>query len=306
MLEWRKTHYTQDMNFTSRDFVGVEDLPIITTFFDEAREIVGHEQGVLHAGDVWWRYGQQEPELHQFRLWFENGRLIAFGWLLFESDLEIQLHPKLETADFDTLAREIVDWAKSVCPSDINTESTLQNTKLIRSLESCGFVTDDYECLIYSKNLSESIPKLELQPGFEARQVLEHEFEERVNVHRDAFDPSKFTLQRYARVRSMPGYRSNLDLVVSTPEHEFASFCLIWLSGEVGYFEPVGTRAAFRRQGLGRAVILEGFRRLNNLGATTAQVSTGVRNQAFYESCGFRVVNHFKGWSFKLEPKPES
>jgi mycothiol synthase len=69
----------------------------------------------------------------------------------------------------------------------------------------------------------------------------------------------------------------------------------------VGYFEPVGTRAAFRRQGLGCAVILEGFRRLKALGAHTAMVYSGTKNQAFYESCGFRVVNRFKGWSFKQE-----
>jgi mycothiol synthase len=99
----------------------------------------------------------------------------------------------------------------------------------------------------------------------------------------------------------VPGFRSDLDLVVSTPELAFASFCLVWLSGGVGYFEPVGTRAAFRRQGLGRAVILEGFRRLGALGAHTAMVYSGTKNREFYESCGFRIVNRFLGYSFKSE-----
>jgi mycothiol synthase len=295
------------MNFTSRDFAGVEDLPVITAFFDEARALVGDEQGIfLHAGDVWWRYGQYEPELHQFRLWFQNDKLIALGWVIFERDLEIGLHPKLETADFETLALEIVNWAKRVGTGVINSESAIENTKLMRFFESCGFESEDSKGFMFAKDLSEPIPELELQPGFQARHVLESEFEERVGVHRDAFDPSKFSLARYARVRSMLGYNPELDLVISTPENTFASFCQVWFSGGVGYFEPVGTRAAFRRQGLGRAVILEGFGRLKALGAHRAMVFSGTKNQAFYESCGFRIVNRFKSWSFKLEPKSES
>jgi mycothiol synthase len=295
------------MNFTSRDFVGVEDLPIITAFFDEARALVGHEQGIfLHAGDVWWRYGRDEPESHQFRLWFEADRLIGLGWVTFGTDLELHVHPKLETADFETLALEIVNWAKRVGTGVINSESAIENTKLMRFFESCGFESEDSKGFMFAKDLSEPIPELELQPGFQARHVLESEFEERVGVHRDAFDPSKFTLARYARVRSMLGYNPELDLVISTPENTFASFCQVWFSGGVGYFEPVGTRAAFRRQGLGRAVILEGFRRLKALGAHRAMVFSGTKNREFYESCGFRVVNRFKGWSFKLESKSES
>ncbi len=290
------------MNFTSRDFVGIEDLPIITAFLDEAREIVGHDQGIfLHAGDVWWRYGQNEPELHSFRLWFQNEKLIALGWVMFKSDLEIQLHPNLEEAVYDTVALEIVDWAKTVCTGVISSDNATENTKLIHFFESFGFETEGDKGFMFAKDLSESIPDLELASGFQARHVLDSEFEERINVHRDAFDPSKFTLVRYARVRSMPGYNPELDLVVSTPENEFASFCLIWLSGGVGYFEPVGTRAAFRRQGLGRAVILEGFRRLQALGAYTAMVYSGTNNREFYESCGFGVVNRFVGYSLKLE-----
>ncbi len=290
------------MNFTSRDFVGVADLPIMTAFFDEAREIVGRNQGIfLHAGDVWWRYGQIESELHQFRLWFDAEKLVAVGWVTFGADLELHVHPKLEDADFDRLAFEIVNWAKRLCPDVINSESAIENTKLMRLLELSGFEPEGDKGFMFAKDLSEPIPKLELPTGFQARHVLESEFGERVNVHRDAFDPSKFTIARYARVRSMAGYKPEFDLVISTPENEFASFCLVWLSGGVGYFEPVGTRAVFRRQGLGRAVILEGFRRLKALGAHTAMVFSGSENREFYESCGFRVVNRFVGYSLKLE-----
>lgn len=279
--------------------MGVEDLPIITRFFEEARALVGPDQGFLHPGDVWWRYGQYEPELHRIRLWFEADRLVAVGWVLSGTFLEIHLHPVLDDAAHDAVARDLLAWAlQNVRDGEaaFRTACTPGNTRLIAVLESFGFAADAAEMLIYLRDLTASLPNVELPGGFRARSVLEDEFEERVGVHRDAFDPSKFTLKRYARVRSMPGYRSDLDLVVSTPQGEFAAYCLVWLSQGVGEFEPVGTRSAFRRQGLGRAVIWEGFKRLRALGAHSATVYSYPENRAFYESCGFVVVNRWRDY----------
>jgi mycothiol synthase len=291
------------MTISSRDYLGMQDLPIITNFFDEARALAGHDKGFLHAGDVWWRYGQYEPELHQFHLWFEDDRLIGVGWVTSGgfNFLETHLHPRLEDASHETVARAILDWAALVSKTDVRTSSTPDNPRLTAVLEAAGFVEDDTEMLIYLCDLSRPIPDVELPTGFEARHVLEDELEERVSVHRDAFEPSKFTLQRYARVRSMPGYRPELDLVISTPRHEFAAFCLVWLSDGVGEFEPVGTRATWRRQGLGRAVMLEGLRRLQAAGAHSATVYSEPKNRVFYESCGFFVVNRWQDYVLKRE-----
>lgn len=287
------------MTVTDRDFAGIKDLPIITKLLDEARDLGGHEQGFLHAGDVWWRYGQYEPELHQFRLWFRNDTLIGWGWVIAGQNFELQSHPSLTDTEFDSLARAAVDWAKRVCPLEINTDCTTSNSRLMRVLESCGFARADADGLDYLLDLTAPLPDLELPVGFRACHVLEHEFEERASVHRDAFNSPKFTLERYARVRGVAGYRPDLDLVVATPDNKFAAFCLVWLSNGAGYFEPVGTRAAWRRQGLGRAVILEGLQRLKMLGAHTAGVFSFANNRAFYESCGFVVVNQWQGFSFK-------
>ena len=53
-----------------------------------------------------------------------------------------------------------------------------------------------------------------------------------------------------------------------------AAFCTIWFDDVTpsAYFEPVATVPAHRRRGLGRAVMTEGLRRLQRLGATTAFV----------------------------------
>ena len=283
------------MTIANRDFLGIDDLPIIVAFLDEARDSVGQNQGFLHAGDIWWRFGQYEPELHQFRLWFGAEKLVGLGWII-SGHFEIQLHPSVPENEFDLLAQEIVNWAKSACSTEIYTDCNLDNLGLVRVLESNGFTPNQDRNFLFGFDLSAAIPNVELPIGFQARCVLESELEARVSVHRDAFNPSKFTEQRYTRVRSMLGYNPELDLVISSSNNELAAFCVVWCSNGVGYFEPVGTRATFRRQGLGRAVILEGFKRLQALGAHTAQVFAGVKNHDFYESCGFRVVNRFGGY----------
>ena len=202
---------------------------------------------------------------------------------------------RLEASEYETLASEILTWARGICEGEIETSAASANTRAALALERHGFVRDDFEALVYARNLGEPIVAPNLPAGFQVRHVLEHEFAERAEVHRDAWNSTKLTVEDYVRIRLMPGFRADLDLVVATPEQGFASYCSVWLAGGIGQFEPVGTRAAHRRQGLGQAVILEGFRRLQALGAHTAIVHSQPNNRAFYESCGFRVVSHEHG-----------
>ena len=104
------------------------------------------------------------------------------------------------------------------------------------------------------------------------------------------------TLEAYRRLRQAPVYLPDLDLVAVTPEGEFASYCICWLDpqNKVGEFEPVGTRAAYRRMGIGKAVMYEGMRRLKALGAETAIVISSGSNAAsrrLYESVGFEIID---------------
>jgi len=79
----------------------------------------------------------------------------------------------------------------------------------------------------------------------------------------------------YRNIQTAPLYRRDLDLVAIAPEGEIAAFCTIWFDDVTrsGYFEPVATVPARQQRGLGRAVVTEGLRRLQRMGATTAFVS---------------------------------
>ena len=102
------------------------------------------------------------------------------------------------------------------------------------------------------------------------RTVEERDWPSWVEVHRSAFQPSRFREDVYAFVRSTPAYRADLDCVVEAPDGSIAAYTLAWFDevNAVGQFEPVGVHADHRRLGLGRAVGLYALRRLRELGAT--------------------------------------
>jgi ribosomal protein S18 acetylase RimI-like enzyme len=103
----------------------------------------------------------------------------------------------------------------------------------------------------------------------------------------------------YRNVQRAPLYRRDLDLVAVAPSGELAAFCTVWFDDvtRTGIFEPVGTAPAHQRRGLGRAVMTEGLRRLQCLGATLAYVgSYGPRAHALYEAVGFTDVELLRPW----------
>ena len=86
--------------------------------------------------------------------------------------------------------------------------------------------------------------------------------------------------------------------MVALPDGAFAAYCVCWLDliNRVGEFEPVGTRPAHRRKGYGRAVLLEGMRRMRERGMREALVYCKAHNVDFYQTAGFRVTDQYLGF----------
>ena len=82
------------------------------------------------------------------------------------------------------------------------------------------------------------------------------------------------------------------------PDGRLAAFCVCWqnrasTAGVSGQVEPLGVHADFQKLGLGRSILTEGLRRLQDLGAESMYVKTdNYRDEAFllYESVGFRTA----------------
>jgi mycothiol synthase len=79
----------------------------------------------------------------------------------------------------------------------------------------------------------------------------------------------------YRNIQTAPLYRRDLDLVAVTPEGAVAAFCTVWFDDVTrsACFEPVATVPAHRQRGLAKALLTEGLRRLQAMGATLAFVS---------------------------------
>ena len=93
-----------------------------------------------------------------------------------------------------------------------------------------------------------------------------------------------------------PAYNPGLDIVATSPDGRIGAFCIAWPDpvNQVGLFEPVGSHPDFQRKGLGKAVMLEGLRRLLQMGMRAAIVSAEEDNTAainLYETVGFQVVD---------------
>jgi GNAT superfamily N-acetyltransferase len=71
-------------------------------------------------------------------------------------------------------------------------------------------------------------------------------------------------------IQSAPLYRRDLDLVAVAPGGEIASFCTIYYDDvtRAAVCVLVGTAVEYQRRGLGKAVMVEGLRRLHRMGCT--------------------------------------
>ena len=260
-------------------------------------------------GDLdWWRALNADPVafMPTVPLWFAGETLVGFLWPGKGSG-DIMLHPQHRAAEPQMLA-----WAEEhlsqaaaegegaalmqiSLQSDTQRNDLLQQHSFVRSNDFLASHVLDLEPL-------PELPAPDLAPGFALRDMTgEENWEQRVEVHRAAFAPSKLTLEKYTRARRMPTYRPDLDLVVTAPNGDFAAFCILWLEEEngVALFEPVGCHPAYQRKGLGRAVLYEGLQRLCASGVRRAHVGSWGEDSAgagLYRAVGFRLIDRFYEW----------
>jgi len=110
-------------------------------------------------------------------------------------------------------------------------------------------------------------------------------------------EPPLTAEQLEERRKSLSGPHLNpaLNIVVVSPEGEYASYCGMWYdkSTEYALVEPVATDPKYRRLGLGKAAVLEGVKRCGQLGAKQAYVGS---SQQFYYQIGFHPIPASTFW----------
>jgi mycothiol synthase len=117
--------------------------------------------------------------------------------------------------------------------------------------------------------------------------------------HPDEPDEKYQGWEWYENVQRVPLYRRDLDIVAVADDGELAAFCTVWFDDvtRTAVFEPVGTHPNHQKRGLGKAVMSEGLRRAQKLGATLAAVSSySTGAHALYGSMGFTEFDLLEPW----------
>jgi mycothiol synthase len=253
-------------------------------------------------------------------LWEDTDRnIIAFAIAhLPYNNLYFQIAPQAQNNDIET---QIINWGsehirayakvhgKSMV---LDTPCRDTNTERIACLKRHGFVQSEDATLHMERSLAESLPTAQLPTGFTLRHVAgTHEVEEYVAMHRDAFGTENMTVEHRLSIMRNLDYRPELDLIAVAPGGTFAAFCICNINPELnararrneGEIAVIGTRRAYRGQGLGRAMLLAGLQQLKAHGMTIATLGTASGNkdaQRLYESVGFRTTCKYLWFSKKL------
>lgn len=261
----------------------------------------------VHPGDVGHFLSNElagrDPAPYCF-LYELNGRLEALMLLhaIRSSSWGLLVHPRRRDAELETA---LVAWAEErlrqlLTVSDSAqawiTSETLECDTLRRDiLASRGYVaeaTPDF--FVTTRSLQGEIPASVLPDGFSIRAVAgEHEADAVQAVHTSAFRRA-WRPGEYLQVMRSPAFHSERELVVVSPDGRFAAFLVYWIDPitKSGLFEPVGCHPDFQRQGLTRALMYEGMRRMAAQGMTTAVViheapDENPASAALYRSVGF-------------------
>lgn len=152
------------------------------------------------------------------------------------------------------------------------------------------------------RSLNLEIPEPCLPDGYAIREFKgEREIKQRAGAQGESFGgPSEPDNQSIIDTRRTIRWyvgREDFDVVAASSSGTIASYavCLIDPVTKLGEFDPVGTRPAFRRQGLSRAVMLTGLRYMKDKAMTNAVVRTDLNNYPairLYESVGFDITDN--------------
>ena len=220
-----------------------------------------------HVGDLqWWGRTGALDDPADWRFWpGPDGRDLAVGLIEGESVVALAYPIARGRGLEDEVRRwavgrleEKARLAGSGTPYTIVEEVAEDDPARLAAVERAGYTRGPYHYVSYRRDITAPLPEPLLPVGYAVRHMAgEEEATARGTLQRDAFSggySDEIAAARWLGAMRMPGYDPELDLVIVASDGTLAAGCLCWLDArnQVGLFEPVGTRPAYRRRGLGQ------------------------------------------------------
>lgn len=308
------------MRLTVRSYEAEEDYWRIREFLREVYRINDpHELSWQAYRFDYWRWhgvenmGHGPLETRVFIWETSGGRIAAVLNQERKQDACLQVHPDLRTSELEeamlVIAEEHLGWPNTEGRNRVqvwaHAEDELRQGILVRR----GYVKGDQPEYQRRRSMAVPVPHPPVAAGYTVRPLGDvDELPARSLVSWRAFHPNEQDDRYegwdwYHNIQRAPLYRRDLDIVAVAPHEEFAAFCTVWFDDvtRTGAFEPVGTSPDHQRQGLGKAVMYEGLRRLKRLGARMAYVgSYSPEAHALYASVGFIDFDVSEPWVKQL------
>ncbi|MCX6379646.1 MAG: GNAT family N-acetyltransferase [Armatimonadetes bacterium] len=269
----------------------------------------------LHTTDLPYRFASWAFDCPENIALWEDERGELLGWAVLQTPfwtIDYATHPNAP----NELRLRLLEWADARAEAIRDTASghpcwfvnvLRYQGQQIRDLEALGFASQEHvPQYAWSKALLKYTPSLaplasSLPPGFRIRPLSGvSEVAAYVALHREAFQSESMTEAWRQRTFQHSAYQPDLDIVVEAEDGRMVGFCICWFAPNeggtpTGRVEPMGVSSEFHRIGLGKALLIEGIRRLQERGAAQVFVECDLNSNyptpafALYESVGFRV-----------------
>jgi GNAT superfamily N-acetyltransferase len=252
--------------------------------------------GLWDAADFhwWWRDGGYDNPDHQ--LFFEADSGQTAGFVLLSERYETfdyEMLPGLEETEIGArIFSTGLSWLKERLGEPGRSPSATffvrdSHSSLRNMAEEAGFRASDRSYVQTVRQLSAPLPTAELPASYRLRAVRDIDLA-------DGRPPVlRISPEQFSRVRESPMYQPENHLVVTDGNERAVAECIYWAddASGVGLFEPVETLAEHRSSGFGRALLVEGLRRMARSGLKLAKVShynDNVAAAALYGSVGYQ------------------
>ena len=304
------------MKPTMRNYQSEEDYWCIREFL---REVTIHNDYHEYSWSLlrwdYWRWHVNENIFHMkledvITLWEMDGQIVAMLNPDTPGEAFFQIHPayreQISIAEMLHVAEDQLANIKEGSSKELLIWVNAADDAMKSLFIERGYVRSKYKAEhMRRRSLSQPIPDSIPQSGYIVRALGdEDELPARSWLswrvfHPDEPDEKYQGWEWYKNVQRVPLYRRDLDIVAVAEDGELAAFCTVWVDPvtRTAVFEPVGTHPDHQKRGLGKAVMSEGLRRAQKLGATLASVSSYTDGaHALYHSMGFTEFDVLEPW----------